>query len=293
MDQLADFEDLLKRAIGLSAASIGSPMIARAVRARLSVCRLDDPLAYLARVRASETELQELIEAVIVPETWFFRDRESFAALARLGYEHSQRSREGVLSVLSLPCSTGEEPYSMAMALLDAGVGADRFHVDAVDVSARALAHAGPAVYGKNSFRGDDLTFRDRHFETTAQGHRLSDHVRRQVRFQPGNLFAADVLPGLAVYDVIFCRNVLIYFDRPTQDRAIAVLNRLLRADGTLFVAPAETALPTSHGLVSTSEPLAFAFRKAAATRRTPATTTARRSISIRITPTRRFTWPS
>ena len=97
----------------------------------------------------------------------------------------------------------------------------------------------------------------------TPEGYRVRENVRQQVRFQQGNLFAADLLPGVAIYDVIFCRNVLIYFDRPAQDRALDVLNRLLHASGALFVAPAETNLPASHGLVSTNEPLVFAFRKA------------------------------
>src|SRR4029077_16565897 len=120
------------------------------------------------------------------------------------------------------------------------------------------------------SFRGQDLGFRDRHFDATAEGYRLSETVRRQVRFQQGNLFADDLLPGVAIYDVIFCRNVLIYFDRTTQDRALAVLNRLLHAKGVLFVAPAETGLPSSHGLASTNEPLAFAFRKGGVLPRAP-----------------------
>jgi chemotaxis protein methyltransferase WspC len=127
------------------------------------------------------------------------------------------------------------------------------------------LAQAGQAVYRKNSFRGHDLQFRDRHFETTAQGYHLSETVCRQVRFQSGNLFAADFLPGVALYDVIFCRNVMIYFDRATQDRAITVLTRLLKAKGTLFVAPAESALPSSHDFISMNLPLAFAFRRSVA----------------------------
>jgi chemotaxis protein methyltransferase WspC len=169
---------------------------------------------------------------------------------------------EGVLSLLSLPCSTGEEPYSIAMALLDAGVPANRFRVDAVDISARSLALGMRAVYGRNSFRGGELGFRDRHFESTPDGYSLKETVRRQVHFQQGNLFAADLLPGVGIYDAIFFRNVLIYFDRPTQDRALEVMNRLLHANGVLLVAPAETRLPASHDLVSTHEPLAFAFRK-------------------------------
>jgi chemotaxis protein methyltransferase WspC len=131
-----------------------------------------------------------------------------------------------------------------------------------VDISARHLAVGRRAVYGRNSFRSSDHGFRDRHFDAGTDGYQLRDAVRLQVRFQQANLFAADFLPGLAIYDVIFCRNVLIYFDRPTQDRAIGVLNRLLSDNGVLFVAPAETALPASHGMISTNEPLAFAFRK-------------------------------
>ena len=164
-----------------------------------------------------------------MPETWFFRDREAFAALALTVYEDWLGAHpEDHLRLLSLPSSTGEEPYSMAMALLDAGFPANRFRVDAVDISARALARAGHAVYGKNSFRGNELGFRDRHFEATAHGYRLSDAVRRQVQFQQGNLLAAGFLPGVESYDVIFCRNVLIYFDRAAQDRALTVLVRLL-----------------------------------------------------------------
>lgn len=261
---LTDLENLLRESMGMSVASVGSTAIARAVQERVSLCKVADLDAYLERVRASGAELQALIEEVVVAETWFFRDRHAFTALARLTHEEWMPTHpDGVLSLLSLPCSTGEEPYSMAMALLDANVPASRFRVDAVDISDRSLAQGMRAVYGKNSFRGQELGFRDRHFDETAEGYRVSETVRQQVRFQHGNLFAADFLPGVAIYDVIFCRNVLIYFDRPTQDRALVVLNRLLHAKGLLFVAPAETSLPGSHDMVSTNQAQAFAFRKA------------------------------
>src|SRR4029079_2810951 len=179
------------------------------------------------------TELQALTEAVVVPETWFFRDRHAFTTLARIvPDEWLPAHPAGVVSRLSLPCSTGEEPYSMAMALLDATVPANRFRVDGVDISGRHIAQGVRAVYGRNSFRGGELRFRDRHFELTAGGYQVREDVRQQVRFEQGNLFAADFLPGVGIYDVIFCRNVLIYFDRPTQDRALAVVNRLLQAGG-------------------------------------------------------------
>ena len=268
---LDDFEHLLKASIGLDPGSVGESSIERAVQGRLSACALPDRHAYWERVRSSGTELQALIEEVVVPETWFFRDREAFALLASIGHEQWLRaSADGVLRLLSLPSSTGEEPYSMSMALLDTGVPADRFRIDAVDVSARAIAQAERAVYGRNSFRGQDLAFRDRHFEATDLGYRPSDSIRRQVRFRQGNLLAADFLPGLDLYDVIFCRNLLIYFDRATQDRAVSVLQRLLTSNGMLFVAPSETGLLLCHDFVSAKIPLAFAFRKSGTGRGDP-----------------------
>lgn len=258
----ARFEQLLKQTMGLDAASIGSASVERAVQERMSACGLADARSYWDRLSGSGTELQELIEAVVVPETWFFRDPASFVALARLlRDERSPRQAQGVLRLLSVPCSTGEEPYSMAMALLDAGFPASALRIDAVDISHRALARAQGAVYGRNSFRGGDLAFRDRHFVATAGGHSPADAVQRLVKFRHGNLLDGLVAEA-ELYDVIFCRNVLIYFDRVTQDRAIAVLGRLLTPCGWLFVGPSETALLSDHGFVSAKLPLAFAFRK-------------------------------
>jgi len=161
-----------------------------------------------------------------------------------------------------VPCSSGEEPYSIAMTLLSRGVSAARFHVQAVDISARVLLQAERALYGRNSFRGAETGFRDRFFTPTPEGYLLGKAVTGQVTFQPGNLLAEGFLPGLGLYDVVFCRNVLIYFDRATQDRAIRVLDRLLAASGWLFVGPAEGVLLLNHNFVPAKVPLAFAFRK-------------------------------
>ena len=259
---VAPFEQLLKQAMGLDAASIGSAVVRRAVQERLAACQLPDARAYLERLGSSAPELQELIEAVVVPETWFFRDPASFAALARLVGEDGRAAQGPMdLRLLSVPCATGEEPYSMAMALLDAGFPESALRIDAVDISTRALARAQRAVYGRNSFRGSDLAFRDRYFVETAGGHSPVDAVRRPVRFRHGNLLDG-LMAEAELYDVIFCRNVLIYFDRATQDRAIAVLKRLLKPRGWLFVGPSETALLSDHGFISAKLPLAFAFHK-------------------------------
>jgi chemotaxis protein methyltransferase WspC len=285
----ADFETLLKQAIGLDAASIGHSAVERAVQARLSACRLHDEDGYLEMVRSSATELQALIEAVVVSETWFFRDREAFIALARIASEEWLRSHaEGTLRLLSLPCSSGEEPYSMAMALLDAGLPAQRCRIDAIDVSAHVLALARHAIYGRNSFRGADLEFRDRFFEAVDRGYRLADAVRRQVHFRQGNLFAEEFAADAEPYDFIFCRNLLIYFDRVTQDRAVESLGRLLGAKGVLFVGPSETGLLLDHDFVPIRLPLAFAFRKRDAVTKPHAHAPARRMPAPKAAPVER-----
>jgi chemotaxis protein methyltransferase WspC len=253
---------LLKEKMGLDAESIGIASVERAVRERLTARGLKDVQVYWEQLGAGQ-ELQELIEAIVIPETWFFRDPEAFAALVRvIRAEWLAKHAEGTLRMLSLPCSTGEEPFSMAMALLDGGLPPSRFHIDAIDISTRALARAELGVYGKNSFRARDLGFRDRYFEPVEHSYRLSDGVRRQVSFRHGNLLSAGWLHGAHGYDVIFCRNVLIYFDRVTQGRAVEVLGRLLTASGLLFVGPSETGLLLDHGFVSAGIPLAFAFRR-------------------------------
>jgi chemotaxis protein methyltransferase WspC len=257
---------LLKEKMGLDAASIGTASIERAVRERLSACGSQDSEAYWEHLCASEIELQALIEGVVVPETWFFRDREAFTALTRIAHAAlSSSAADRVLRILSLPCATGEEPFSVAMALLDNGIPAHRFHIDAVDISMRAIAAAARGVYGKNSFRGAPLDFRDRHFTPADNGYELHAAIRQQIRFRQANLFATGSFPTPHIYDAVFCRNVLIYFDLPARKQAVRLLGRLLTPGGTLFVGPAESALLLDHGYVSAQIPFAFAFHKGVA----------------------------
>ena len=254
---------LLKEKMGLDAESIGVASVERAVRRRLAALGLEDAKVYWDQLIALEGELQELIESIVIPETWFFRDSEAFTALVRVVREEwLPKHAQGTLRVLSLPCSTGEEPFSVAMALLDGGLPSSRFHIDAIDISTRAIAWAEQGTYGKNSFRGHELSFRDRYFKPAKLGYRLSEAVRRQVQFRHGNLLSAGWLHGAHGYDAIFCRNVLIYFDRVTQRRAIEVLGRLLTPSGLLFVGPSETGLLRDNGFASAGIPLAFAFRR-------------------------------
>ncbi len=249
-----DIEALLRDAMGLDASSLGPSAVTRAVQQRQRASGLDDIHAYYLRASADPAERQALVEAVVVPETWFFRDREAFTVLADVARVMLADDPQRTLRLLSLPCSSGEEPYSMAIALLEAGVDPKRFRIDAVDISHAAIDAARLALYGQNSFRSAELGFRDRHFRGGDGRWQPSDVVRDCVGFLQGNLFAPDLLPGSGQYDLVFCRNVLIYF-------SIDLL-RLLGPDGALFVGPSETGLLPRQKLASAQRSMAFAFRR-------------------------------
>jgi len=256
------FEAFLKELIGLDVSSVGAASIGRAVRQRIASGVTGNADEYWALLQTSAAERQALIEAVIVPETWFFRYPESFTTLAQLAVQRLA-ILAGVrpLRLLSLPCATGEEPYSMVMSLLDAGIPGQAFQVDALDVSPLLIARAKRAVYGKNSFRSESLAFREQYFAPVKEGYELSETVCRQVRFQCGNLLDPQLLASEPAYDVVFCRNLLIYFDRATQETVLSLLKRLTREDGVLFIGPAEASLLSQHGMQALGIPQSFAFQ--------------------------------
>ena len=255
------FYDFLKQRIGLDVASVGLAIIERAVRQRCLALNMPDNDHYWQRLICSHEEQQALIESVIVPETWFFRYPESFATLGRLARQRlADTSGLHTLRILSLPCSTGEEPYSIAMALFDAGLVGHQFKVEALDVSPLSVARAQSALYGKNSFRGQQIDFRERYFTPVNDSYQLAERVHEQVTFQVGNLLDPTLLSHHLPYDFVFCRNLLIYFDLKTQHQALDILKRLTRDDGALFIGPAEGSLLGRLGMRSIGAPQSFAF---------------------------------
>jgi chemotaxis protein methyltransferase WspC len=168
---LSAIATLLSKTIGLDPDTIGFNRIARAAQNRRVGCKLPDLKSYWARLQTSASELEEPIELLIVPETWFFRDGKPFDYLKTYVTSEWLRSpNRQTLQLLSVPSSTGEEPYSMAIALLEAGLHPKQFAIDAIDISPRSLAKAKRGVYTKNSFRGNAWTGRERYFQQTAEG---------------------------------------------------------------------------------------------------------------------------
>ena len=197
-------ERLLEEKIGLDTAAIGRKVIEKAFRQRMDQCGATSLESYAEILADSRDEWEQLIEMVVVPETWFFRNRKVFDYLARFVRDSWMPPNSGrILRILSIPCSTGEEPYTIAMGLMDAGIRKDRFKIVGMDISEAALKKARTGFYGKGSFRGKDLAFRDRHFQPKEDGYQLLGPVMDQVRFKVGNVMATHFADG-ASYDVVF-----------------------------------------------------------------------------------------
>ena len=257
-------EALLREKIGLEANSLGSSTIARSIRQRMLDSGLPDMQTYLLRLRTSTQELEALIENIIVPETWFFRDKQPFVFLSLyVMKEWLPAHPNSVFRVLSVPCSTGEEPYSIAITLLETGLTAKKIHIDAVDISNQSLLKARHAIYERNSFRGNNNEFRKIYFRPLKESYQLCESIKCLVNFIHGNLFDTTFMIGQASYDAIFCRNLLIYCDHLARERAIKVIERLLSSKGLLFVGSAETGQLQNSQFISIQHPLAFAYRKA------------------------------
>jgi chemotaxis protein methyltransferase WspC len=257
-------ERLLAERIGLDPSSVGDQLIARGVHARMTALGLRSKLEYERILIDQPAELQALVEEVVVPESWFFRDERPFELLARFVQPWIIEPARQPLTALSLPCASGEEPYSIAMTLLEAGLSADRFRVEAVDVSSRSIARAIAGVYGPNAFRGSASARRSSYFREQNGAFTLDPSVRSTVRFRLGNLLDPTLFADRPPFDVVFCRNVLIYLDDEAKGRAFASLTRLVAVGGLLFLGHADR-LEVLENLPF--EPMAdkgcFAYRKA------------------------------
>lgn len=265
-DPVTEIERMLQRGIGLDALAIGSSLISLSVRTRMKKRGIKTVAEYAEVVAESEPEFQALVEEIVVPETWFFRDPEAFKLLGEWAVrEWLPNNAYGILRVISMPCSTGEEPYSIAMALLNAGLAPERFCVEAVDISVAAIEKAKCAIYSRNSFRGQHNEFRDTYFEKSGTGWRLGEQICRQVQFRQTNVLDEAFARKGGDMDVVFCRNLLIYFDNSARSRLMKKLGQMLSPDGLLFLGHAEGGIAREFGFEPLPKSMVFAFRKSAA----------------------------
>lgn len=257
--KLLSIQNFIEQRMGLNAHAIGTHAWNRALQVRMKGLGLDSLDAYTSRLLNSHFEGQELTELLVNTETWFFRDPAAFDYLRRHIAERGLPPHAGPWKILSLGCSTGEEAYTIVMALLDSGLTADRIAVEAVDISRRALEKAALAVYGANSFRSSAP--RLKYLDGLEKGYRVKAEVRGSVRFRVGNVADPHFFLGGQKFDAIFCRNILIYQTFEAQRQTLRHCNTLLGRDGLFFVGPTEGELAKEAGFESISPAAACGFR--------------------------------
>ncbi|GAC1659883.1 MAG: protein-glutamate O-methyltransferase CheR [Candidatus Elarobacter sp.] len=188
-----------------------------------------------------EEEWSDLASALSNNETYFFRERAQLKALAaNILDEFLKRSPR--VRLWSSACSSGEEPYSLAMTLLETGkISESMLSIRATDISSRVLDLADKGFYRALSFRATEPAMIQKWFRPQGDGFVVDERVKRLVSFGRLNLLDGSRVATEGPFDAIFCRNVLIYFDKPTQKRVVESFAKALRPGGYLFLGHAES----------------------------------------------------
>jgi chemotaxis protein methyltransferase WspC len=258
---MSDLRALLQQHTGLS---LSAADVERALRERAAIRPgADTGTGHPACAPAPGTpEFDALLELLVVPESWMLRDPAVFLHALRFVQRRLLAQPDRQLRILSLPCAGGEEPYSMALLLADAGVTPAQCRIDAVDLSRTAIERARQGRYTNNAFRGADLAFRARWFTLEDDRYAIAPGLRDYVCFSQGNLFALLGNVAGRRYDLVFCRNLLIYFDADACARAASALAALLAEDGELLSGYAEAPTLCTHGFGTTSLRTPFALAR-------------------------------
>jgi len=213
----------------------------------LSITSFADYLSYLMSREGMQSELIQMIDVVTTNKTDFFREPHHFDLLQNLVLPEFSENRQGqVFKAWSAACSSGEEPYSLAMVLQNYSEPNPGFNYSilASDISTAILKKAQNAIYDLNRITDIPLSMRQKYLlkriDDTRSIVKVHPQLRQKVRFQRINLMENlnEVEGG---FDVVFCRNVLIYFDRATQQRVLTRIIQTLRPKGYLFIGHSES----------------------------------------------------
>jgi chemotaxis protein methyltransferase CheR len=274
--------DVIERSAGISLNDAKRALVVGRLGARLKAVGVATFEEYGRLVRRSDTELAVMLDLITTNETQFFREPQHFAFLTRQLVPAwvtaaSARQRARRVRVWSAACSTGEEPFSIAMALLDGLPSREKWTIEIVasDLSTRALDRARQAVWPIERAVEIAPELLRRHMLRGVDAHQGTMKAKRAlqalVRFERVNL-VADTLPIDGPFDAIFCRNVLMYFGPDARARTIARLVERLTRDGVLFVGHAESVAGLSAHLRCVA-PTVYARADVALDRRLTGTT--------------------
>jgi len=182
-------------------------------------------------------------EALSVQETYFWREMAQVNALVEVIVPDWFRKSILQFRIWSAACATGEEPYTIAMALAEAGFGSHPIEIVGSDASPSALEKARRGVYREKSFRALPPALRQKYFTPVAGGWKLAEEIMRRVQFKRVNLFEPGEIAPIARVNAIFCRNVFIYFSPHSIRQTVAMMASKMPAGGHLFVGASESLL--------------------------------------------------
>jgi chemotaxis protein methyltransferase CheR len=225
----------------------------RPVAQKWNLTSIED-LAAALRTQRNAAQIRDVTEAMTVNESFFFRDAKPFDQLRDQLLPALTAARAGTrrVRIWSAAASSGQEAYSIAMLLQESGLSASGWTLETVgtDLSTEILERAKAGSY--TSFevqRGMPARFLAKYFTRSGDKWQIAEPLRRSVRFARHNLLG-DLSP-LGMFDIVFCRNVLIYFDLATKAKVLAAIRRQMPADGFLILGAAETVLGVSDNFTS------------------------------------------
>jgi chemotaxis protein methyltransferase CheR len=260
-DLFTPLNAFLSGRMGLHFAKERRSDLERAMAAAATEFGLDDVAAcvkWLISAAPTRETMGILSSHLTVGETYFFRDRKIFDALEQVVLPDLIRSHS-TLRIWSAGCCTGEEPYSIAMLLDRLAPGHDGISILATDVNPRFLEKANRGLYSEWSFRGAPAWVTERHFRRVGQGYELSRRISEMVKFSRLNL-AEDPYPE--AMNLVFCRNVLMYFSPDKAAKLAHDLHRATADDGWLVVSPAEASNELFSGFAPVDFPGAMMYRR-------------------------------
>lgn len=220
--------------------------IERRIADRMAATGMRSFNAYFAHIEVDRGEVEQLINIFTVNETYFYREEHQLSCLSRsLLPEMVQGKKPGdLLRIWSVPCSTGEEPYSIAIWLLENWPLVDAYHIEIVgsDIDTQVLLDAREGNYGERALSRLPRDVVERYFEPAQDGHRrLIQDLRESVKFTSANLVDSASVAAQGHFDVIFCRNVLIYFDDSSRLLAVSNLYDSLHPGGYICLGHTES----------------------------------------------------
>jgi chemotaxis protein methyltransferase CheR len=249
------FSDLFREYCGLHFGEDSRFLLEKRLTRRIHEIDAGSFSAYhymLRRDTSGDQELANIIDELTTNETYFFRERNQLRALFEEILPQLSMQREGgekpALSIWSAGCSSGEEPYSIVMLALEAGIEMGRdLRVYASDISRRMLNKARRGVYRPASFRDTEPCVKEKYFVEKDGLWRISDEIKRHVVFTHLNLLDRGRISLLGTMDVILCRNVIIYFNLETKREVIRTFSEKLRAGGYLLLGHSESLVNVSN----------------------------------------------